>query len=141
MLRAAVMSLVLVLALVALPAAAPAASSFTGSWRGAVRINGQACAIQVVLSPNGSYVQTARCGNIMTQQSGSYRIFPNNEIGFTVTDWSPKQRYVVGSQVGSGHVEPNAKPPGGMFRITVIGPNSMVWRDVDYGGAITMIRS
>lgn len=136
MLRAAVMSL----ALVALPAAAQAAGSFTGTWHGSMRLNGQACTIQVSLSRNGSYLQTARCGTLMTQQSGSYRIFPNNEIGFTVVDWSPKQRYVVGPQVGSGYFVPNAKPPGGMFKITVTGANSMVWKDVDFGGAITMIR-
>lgn len=135
MLRFAVMSL----ALVALPVAV-SAGSFTGTWHGALRLNGQSCTIQVVLAPNGSYVQTARCGTVTTEQSGSYKIFPDNEIGFTVVDWEPKTRYVVGSQVGSGHVERNAKPPGGMFKITVTGPNSMVWKDVDYGGAITMIR-
>ncbi len=137
--RSAVRTTVMMLALFVLPAGAVAAS-FTGTWHGAFTINRQRCTIEVVLSANGSYAQEARCGALMTQQSGTYRIYPNGEIGFSVVDWSPKQRYVVGTRVGSGHFENNAKPPGGAFKYTFTSANAMVWRDVDYGGTITLLR-
>jgi len=138
MLRNVVRTTAMLIALVAVPIAA-AAVSFAGTWHGVLAMNGQRCTIDVVLAANGSYVQTARCGTLMTQQSGAYKI-ANGEIGFSVVDWSPKQRYVVDAQVGSGHYETNAKPPGGIFKYTFTGPNTMVWRDVNFGGTITMQR-
>ncbi len=140
MLRAALRTTALSIGLIAAPLTATAAS-FTGTWHGALAINGQRCTIEVTLAPNGSYVQTARCGIVMTQQSGTYKIFPNNQIGFTVINWAPRQRYVVGAQVGSGHFENNAKPPGGLFKITFTGSDTMVWRDLDYGGTISLQRT
>jgi hypothetical protein len=137
--RSAVRIAVMSFALVAAPIAA-GATSLVGTWHGLITLNGQHCSIDVVMTADGRYAQTARCGTVMTQQAGTYKVFPNNELGFTVMDWSPKQRYVVGSAVGSGHLETNARPPGGMFKYTVRGPSSMVWRDVNFGGSITMVR-
>jgi hypothetical protein len=88
----------------------------------------------------GTYSETARCGPYATGQSGTYRVFPNRILSRTATDFFPKTRYVVGAQVGTGHTEPNATPPGGTFRYTFTTPNTMIWRDVNFGGTITYRR-
>jgi hypothetical protein len=139
MIRNAVRTGALLIALAVVPLTA-AAASLVGSWQGVFTLNGQRCTISVVMNTNASYVETLRCGTLMTQQSGTYKVFPNGEVGFNVVDWSPKQQYVVGAQVGSGHYEALAKPPGGLFKYSFSGPNTMVWRDVNFGGTITLQR-
>jgi len=119
---------------------AAAAPSVVGSWHGALTMNGQRCTVAAVLNANRSYIESVRCGSLMTQQSGTYRVFANGEIGFSVIDWQPKQQWVVGAQVGSGHYAPMAKPPGGLFKYTFVSATTMIWRDVNFGGSIALQR-
>ncbi len=130
----------MVAALFAVPAAGAAQGTLAGTWRGFVPVNGMQCRFDTVMTPTGTYTETVRCGPYATGQSGTYCVFPNGVLSRTVTDWTPKSRYVVGAQVGSGHYETNAKPPGGTFRYTFTSPDTMVWRDVNFGGTITYRR-
>ena len=49
----------------------------------------------------------------------------------------PGHNYPLGP---GGHYETNAKPPGGSYRVAFISPNTMVWRDVNFGGTVTFRR-
>lgn len=127
--------------LAALPLAAAAQNSLIGTWHGAVALNGMRCTFDRVIGADGTYGEIERCGSMVTSQRGTYRVFPNNVVGFEVTDWNPRQRYIVGAQPGTGHYETNAKPPGGMFRYTFLSPSTMVWKDMNFGGTITYHRA
>jgi hypothetical protein len=129
---------VLVLAAV-LPAGA-GESPFAGTWRATYPMAGMQCVFDLVMTAKGTYHEIERCGTVVTSQSGTYRLFPNGVISRTVEDWTPKQRYIVGARVGSGHWEANAKPSGGMFAYRIVSANTMVWRDVNFGGIITFHR-
>ncbi len=128
------------LALCAVPLASAAQDPFAGSWRAAYPINGMSCQFDLVMTTTGTYNEIDRCGTYVTGQSGTYRVFPNHIVGRSVTDWMPKSHYVVGAAVGTGHYEPSAKPPGGMYRYTFTTANTMVWRDVNAGGTVTFHR-
>ena len=126
----------LVLAVARPLAAAP--NPFDGSWQAALVVNGTRCGVQLVMATGQRYSETIRCGGYMTYQAGTYT-FANGTIFRTVRDWQPRQRYVLDSGYG-GHYEPNAKPPGGSFRVAFPSPSTMVWRDTNFGGAITYQR-
>jgi hypothetical protein len=128
------------LTLAVVPLAAAGQDSFAGVWRGSVTMNGMACTFDRVMTSSGTYSEIERCGSMVTGQRGTYKVFPNHIIGFTVIDWTPKQRYVVDAAPGTGHYEPNAQPPGGMFHYTFTSPNTMVWRDVNFGGTVVFHR-
>jgi hypothetical protein len=139
MLRIAVGLVVAVLVSGALPDAAAAQGTFAGTWHGVAAVNGMSCSFDRVITPAGTYSEIERCGSLATSQSGIYKVFPNQTIAFAVTDWTPKQRYVLTSGY-SGHYEANAKPAGGTFRYTFTNPNTLVFRDVNLGGTLTYRR-
>ena len=116
-----------------------AQSTFDGTWNSGLVINGQRCIIKLIMSPGQRYGETIRCGGYMTWQSGTY-VFANGTLVRTVVDWQPKQRYVLDNGY-SGHYDANAKPPGGSFRVTLTSPNTMVWRDLQFGGSLTYQRA
>jgi hypothetical protein len=118
-----------------LPLASSAQDPFAGSWRAFYPVNGMNCRFDLVMVPTGTYHEIAQCGPYVTSQTGTYRVFPNHTIGRTVTDWTPRTQYVV----GSGNQD-TRQPPGGMYRYTFTGPNTMVWRDVNFGGTLTYHR-
>jgi hypothetical protein len=128
------------LALAAAPAPGAAQDSLAGTWRGGAIVNGMRCTFERVISPAGTYSEIERCGPYATSQRGTYRVFPNNTVSFVVDDFTPRRRYVVGAQPGTGHYEANATPPGGTFRYRFTSPNTMVWRDTAYGGTLTYHR-
>jgi hypothetical protein len=134
----AIVAASLSLCMTPLPGAAQ--ETLAGSWHGSVTVNGMACTFDRVMTPTGTYSEIERCGSLVTGQRGTYKVFPNHVIGFSVSDWMPKQRYVVDAVPGSGHYEPNAQPPGGTFRYTFTSPDTMVWRDVNFGGTIVYHR-
>lgn len=136
MLRNASIVAAFVAALLAAPAASFAQDPFAVTWRGFVAVNGMQCRFDLVMTPTRTYSETARCGSLATGQRGTYRVFPNRTISRTVTDFFPRTRYVVDAQPGTGHTETNATPPGGTFHYTFTTPNTMVWRDVNFGGTI-----
>ncbi|HEX3464257.1 MAG TPA: hypothetical protein VHS78_09455 [Candidatus Elarobacter sp.] len=137
---ASALAAAVVVVLAALPLAGAAQDEFPGTWHATFPMAGMRCAFDLVMTANGTYHEIERCGTIATSQSGTYRIFPNGVISRSVEDWTPKQRYIVGAQVGTGHWETNAKPAGGTFRYRFTSPNAMVWRDVNFGGVITFHR-
>jgi len=124
-----------------LPVAATAQSNdrFAGTWRAAMTINGMQCTLTVAMTTTATYVENDRCGPYATGQSGTYRTFPNGLLVRTVTDWTPRQRYIVDAG-GGGHYETNAKPPGGTYRVTFTSNTTMVWRDANMGGVATFHR-
>jgi hypothetical protein len=128
------------LALAAVPLAAAGQDPLAGTWHGSVTMNGMACTFDLVMTSSATYTEIERCGSMTTGQRGTYKVFPHRIVGLTVTDWTPKQRYVVDAAPGTGHYEPNAQPPGGMYRYTFTTPNTMVWRDVNYGGTVVFHR-
>lgn len=110
-----------------------------GTWTAALTLRGQRCAFKLVMGAGQRYSELLRCAAIMTSQTGTY-VFSNGVLARKVTDWDPKQRDVLDNGY-SGHWEPNAKPPGGSFRVKFTSPDSMVWQDVNFGGTITYHRS
>lgn len=115
-----------------------AAQRLDGTWKAFVAPNGQRCVFTLVNTPGQHYSETLKCGTMMTRQSGTY-VFSNGTLVRNVTDWDPKQRYVLDNGY-RGHYEPNAKPPGGTFNVTFTSPNTMVWKDVNFGGTLTYNR-
>ena len=155
--------------LVAVALAAPSlasAQSLDGRWQAVQFPNGTRCTFDLVMN-SGRYIEVARCGSIMTMQSGTY-VVSGNLLVRTVLDFEPKQRYVVdGRPLGydyrcpngrytcpgwyggpgghyplgpGGHYEPNATPPGGSYRVNFTTPDAMTWLDVNYLGTITFLR-
>lgn len=116
-----------------------AAQKLDGVWKASLTLNGQRCYFNLVISPGQNYSETARCGTLMTQQSGIYA-YSNGTLARTVIDWEPKDRYVLDNGHW-GHYEPNAKPPGGVFAVTFTSPHAMVWKDIKFGGSITYRRA
>ena len=117
---------------------ATAQNKLDGSWSAALVVGGQRCGISLIMQQGQRYSEMLRCGSLMTRQSGTY-VFSNGLLIRNVTDWDPKQRYVLDNGY-SGHWEPNAKPPGGSYRVNFVSPNSMTWHDVNFGGNITFRR-
>jgi hypothetical protein len=149
--------------------AAPAvanAQTMDGRWHADVRVNGYPCTLDLVMN-GGRYSELARCGSMMTLQSGTYAM-TGGLLVRTVLDFEPKQRYVVdGRPLGydyrcpngqytcpgwyggpggnyplgpGGHYEPNATPPGGTYTVTLNAQDMMTWRDMHWGGTITFVR-
>jgi hypothetical protein len=128
------------LAVSALPAAAAAQMPIAGTWRAVAPVNGIRCTFDRVIVPTGTYSELEQCGPYKTAQSGTYTVFPNHTVSFVVTDWTPRQRYIVDAVPGTGHYETNARPPGGTFHVAFTSPDTMVWRDLNFGGTITFRR-
>jgi hypothetical protein len=118
---------------------AAAQNKLDGVWKATLVVNGQRCAFNLVHTAGQHYSETLQCGSLMTKQSGTY-VFSNGTLVRSVIDWEPRQRYVMDNGY-SGHYELNAKPPGGSFHVSFSSPNTMVWQDVNSGGAITYRRA
>lgn len=118
-----------------------AAQSLAGTWHATAQVNGMACVFDRVMTTTGTYSEIERCGPYATGQSGRYTVFPNHTVSFTVTNFTPKQRYVVGAVPGTGHYEQNATPPGGTFQYRFTAPDTLVFRDVNFGGTLTYRRA
>ena len=113
-----------------------AQNKFDGAWTAGLVFNGMRCSVSLTMGPGQKYFETIRCGTMMTSQSGTYVVGQNGMVIRNVIDWQPRQRWV---QDGGyrGHYEPNAKPPGGSYYVNFISANTMVWKDVNFGGVIT----
>lgn len=119
--------------------ASGAQSPFEGSWRAVFTVYNMRCTSNLVMSSGQRYSELVQCGSVTTWQSGTYVLSRDGVLVRNVIDWEPKQRYVLDSGY-SGHYEPNAKPPGGSFRVTFTSPDTMAWRDVSFGGTLTYRR-
>jgi|GEM_PF-1526706 len=121
-----------------------AQNPFDGKWEAGFTVNSWRCTANLVMGPGQRYSELIKCrppvGDTQTTwQSGTYVLSKDGLIVRNVIDWEPKQRFVLDSGY-SGHWEPNAKPPGGSYRVNFTSPNMMVWRDVKFGGALTYRR-
>ena len=116
-----------------------AQNNFDGAWKASVIVGGQRITFNLVMGPGQRYSEIARAGSLMTRQAGTY-VFSNGVLIRTVTDFDPKQRYVLDNGY-SGHWERNAPPPGGSYRVNFTSPNTMIWQDINFGGTITFRRS
>ncbi len=114
------------------------AQNLMGKWVGSTVINGQKYSFTMTVTAGNHYIETAQVGTLMTTQSGTY-VFTNGLLVRNVIDWQPKQQMVVNPPYGTKSV-PLAKPPGGSFRVTFTGPNTMVLQDVNTRGTLTYQR-
>lgn len=123
-----------------LTATAANAQSLTGSWRGSA----MGILFQLVVQPNGAYVETQSKGTLMTQQSGAVVPAGPGLVAFTVVSWSPRTQPIyhpTGTVGGYYTQQPTAPPPGGTWRLVFNGPNSFTITDVNLGGSLTFVRA
>jgi len=118
--------------------AASAANSLVGTWQSSFSVNGTGCSMQSVYQSDHSYSELLHCGSLMTHQSGTY-VLKNGLLVRSVTDWDPKQQWVVDAY-GGGHYETMAEPPGGSYQVKFVDANTITLHDVNMGGSITMHR-
>ena len=114
------------------------AQNLMGKWEGSTVVNGQRYSFTMTITAGNHYIETAQAGTLMTTQSGTY-VFTNGLLVRNVTDWEPKQQMVVNPPYGTRSV-PVARPPGGSFRVTFNGPNTMVLQDTKLKGTLTYQR-
>jgi hypothetical protein len=118
-----------------------------GSWKATIPVAGQRCSVDLVMTPEQKYSETVRCGSVSTWQAGTY-IFDHGVIVRTVTDFQPKTHYVVDVNPTQpwlpanppGHYEDNVAPPGGSYQVAFNSANSMAWKDINFGGTLTLRR-
>ena len=110
-----------------------------GKWASNIDLNGQRCTLNLEMASGNLYTEVLQCGSLATAQSGTYVFYPNGLLERTVCDWSPKKRFVLDNGY-RGHYEWNAKPPGGKYQVTFTSANTMSWRDVNFGGTLTLHR-
>lgn len=132
-LRGAAMALYLALA-----AQLAAGQNLMGKWVGSAVVNGQRISFTMTVTAGNHYIETAQAGSLMTTQSGTY-VFTNGLLVRNVIDWNPKQQMVMNPPLGTKSV-PVARPPGGSFKVTFTGPNTMVLQDVNLKGTLTYQR-
>jgi hypothetical protein len=118
----------------------PAQNRFEGSWTAVLAVGGQRCTVNLIMGPGQRYSEIVRCGTLITRQAGTYVLGQNGLLVRNVMDWDPKRRWVQDTGY-RGHWEINAKPPGGSYQVTFASPNTMVWKDVNFGGVVTFRRA
>jgi hypothetical protein len=131
-------------------------SSLVGQWRTTL----QSGTLTISIAANGQYMQqgTTTTG-VQTMQSGPYQLAAPNTIHFTVTNWSPKTKwmYVPNPRCGVPGV-PNPtnpqrdscrteqewtepQPPGSTYAYVFNGPNSMTLNNETAQETITFTRA
>jgi hypothetical protein len=123
----------------ALAGSAAHAQSLTGAWRGIA----MGIVFQLVVQPNGAYVETQSQGQLMTQQTGAIQSAGPGVVVFTVDTWSPSTMpvyHATGTVGGYYTQQPTTKPPGGTWRLVVNNANSFTLTDINLGGSITFNR-
>jgi hypothetical protein len=137
-------SLIAAFALVSVTAAAAQAPSLIGAWRGIAQVRGVTVEFDMVIQPNGDFAETERTRTLMTRQTGQIHFVAPSIVTFVVQDWQPRTMPVYrpnGAVGGYYSQQPTAKPPGGTWRLTWRGPNSVVMQDATFGGAVTFNRA
>jgi hypothetical protein len=130
-------------------------SSLVGQWRTTL----QSGTLTISIAANGQYMQqgTTTTG-VQTMQSGPYQLAAPNTIHFTVTNWSPKTKwmFVPNPRCGVPGV-PNPtnpardscrteqewtepQPPGSTYAYVFNGPNSMTLNNQNAQETITFTR-
>jgi hypothetical protein len=136
---------------------APSASQsgLVGQWRASL----QSGTVTISIAATGQYLQQGMTTTgVQTMQSGPYQLTAPNTIHFTVTDWSPKTKwmYVPNPRCGVPGV-PNPtnpardscrteqewtepQPPGSTYAYTFNGTNSMTLNNENAQEAINLTR-
>jgi hypothetical protein len=133
-----IFAIAVLIAALSFASTASAASSLVGTWQSSFSVNGTDCSMQSIYQSDGTYSELLHCGSLMTHQSGTY-VLKNGLLVRGVTDWDPKQQWVVDAY-GGGHYEDMAKPPGGSYQVTFVDANTITLQDVNMGGSVTMHR-
>jgi len=136
--------LALVAGSLAFGVAAAQGNPLAGHWRAVLNINGRPIQFDLVVQPNMVFSQTQRTAGLMTLQRGEIRQAGPDTLAFEVEDWEPKSM----AQYSSGplsvspywHQVPMGRPPGGLYRYRLDGPDSLTMHDVNMGGNITYRR-
>lgn len=125
------------------PQAAPTPqSSLLGEWRASI----QSGTVTISFLSTGQYDQTGlTTTGVQTMQAGPYQLVAPNNIIFTVTNWSPKNKIML---VPCGipndpvcnvqRVVNMPKPPGSEYAYVFNGPNAMTL--TNQTGAINFTR-
>ena len=140
------------------PLGAPQASSnsLVGQWRASL----QSGTLTLTIQTNGQYMQTGvpQNGGTQTAQGGPYQLVAPNTIAFSVTDWSPKTKwiFVPNPRCGVPGV-PNPtnprrdsclqwqewtmpQPPGSRYAYVFNGPNTVTLNNETAQESITFTR-
>jgi hypothetical protein len=139
------------------PQGPQAAGGLVGQWRTTL----QSGTMTLTIAASGQYMQVGQVqGGMQTQtmQSGPYQLTAPNTIHFTVTDWSPKTRWIfvpnprcgvpgvpnpTNPQRDSCHQEQEwtmPQPPGSTYAYTFSGTNSMTLNNENAQEQITFTR-
>jgi hypothetical protein len=137
------------------PAPSAASSSILGQWRATLPSG----TVTLAILNTGQYDQTGvGTTGVQTMQAGPYQLTAPNTIAFSVTDWSPKTKwiYVPNPTCGVPGV-PNPtnprrdscrteqewtmpQPPGSRYAYSFNGPNSMILNNEAAQETITFTR-
>jgi len=138
------------------PQQAPQNSNLVGQWRTVLQGN----TVTITIQATGQYMQVGvpQNGGTQTAQGGPYALIAPNTIAFTVTDWSPKTRFIfvpnprcgvpgvpspTNPQRDSCHQwqeETMPQPPGSRYAYVFNGPNSMTLSNETASESITFTR-
>jgi hypothetical protein len=131
-------------------------SGLVGQWRTTL----QSGILTLTIAASGQYMQTGvpQNGGTQTMQAGPYQLTAPNTIHFTVTDWSPKTRWIfvpnprcgvpgvpnpTNPQRDSCHQQQEwtmPQPPGSTYAYVFSGPNSMTLNNENAQESITFTR-
>jgi len=120
------------------PAISGAASNpFVGTWQTSTTQMGIQLTIQLVLNPQGGYSELDRgysrtAGQMMTRETGTYRLIAPNLLRLDVQNWEPKQQCLPGSN-GAGGCHVIQKPPGVTYRYKFTSRNTFTVQDITFG--------
>ena len=114
---------------------AAAQNSLVGTWQGSVVFNGMTVGLNLVMMPNGKFSEQQTMSGMMTMDTGTYTVLPNNQLHFTVEDWEPKQQCFP--QSGCHDI---LKPPGGLYNVRFISGSTMQVQDVNNQGIVVYQR-
>ncbi len=116
---------------------------WAGAWRGEARVGSATMLVELVVQPDGTYVETERSGSMMTMQSGQVRLPAAGKIAFTVTGWQPRTTPAYHALGGAGGFYAPAlpsKPPGGVWRYRFTDADTVVLQGAGLGGSMMLVR-
>ena len=121
-------------------------NGLVGQWRADL----QGTTMTITIQANGQYMQVAvpPNGGTQTAQGGPYQLVAPNTIAFTVTDWSPKTRWIfvpnpTNPRRDSCNQEQEwtmPQPPGSRYAYVFNGPNTMTLNNETEQESITFTR-
>ena len=130
------------IAFAALSTAEAQQNPYVGAWRGVVTMNGLAITMDLIMQPDMRFSEQEATYAGVSMQTGTY-IIAGDQLTLNVEDFEPKTHPVyhpTGTVGGYFTYEPNAKPPGGTYRVRFLSADSFIVRDVYYLGEMRFDR-